>query len=125
MAGPLGLPCLLKHNGSMKIIASEARRATSWRAALVDRQNELWQRVRDHGEQRRQHLSERGVGWGWRTPFNGWPSCPSIPSTPSSPTRRYGIVEFEEKNHRKLRTGAWRRVAHSAVLRWRQAQSVA
>src|SRR5688572_28937357 len=50
------------YNPSMKTIVSDAGRTRSWRAALVDRQDELWQRVREHGEQRRQHLFERATG---------------------------------------------------------------
>lgn len=94
----------------MKTIASDASRVKSWRAALVDRQDELWQRVREHGEQRRQHLSERATGvlgdavqWLAELPEN------SIHAVVTDPP--YGIVEFDEKNHRKLRSGrggVWR-----------------
>jgi DNA modification methylase len=95
---------------AMKLIAADASRARSWRAALVDRQLELWQQVREHGEQRRQHLSERATGvladaiqWLAEIPEH------SIHAVVTDPP--YGVVEFEEKNHRKLRSGrggVWR-----------------
>lgn len=82
----------------------------SWRVALVDRQNDLWLRVREHGEQRRQHLSERATGiladairWLAELPEN------SIHAVVTDPP--YGIVEYEEKDHMKLRAGrggVWR-----------------
>lgn len=82
----------------------------AWRAALIDQQNELWLRVREHGEQRRQHLSERAsvvladaIQWLAELPEH------SIHAVVTDPP--YGIVEYEAKNHRKLRAGrggVWR-----------------
>jgi DNA modification methylase len=82
----------------------------SWRAVLVERQNELWLRVREHGEQRRQHLSERAtailgdaIQWLAELPES------SIHAVVTDPP--YGMVEYEEKNHVKMRAGrggVWR-----------------
>lgn len=93
-----------------RAVIARAGGSKAWRAALVDRQNELWLRVRDHGEQRRAHLSERATGvladaiqWLAELPEN------SIHAVVTDPP--YGIVEYEEKNHGKLRSGrggVWR-----------------
>jgi len=94
----------------MKLSAADLGRAKAWRTELIERQNELWPRVREHGEQRREHLSERSTGvladaiqWLAELPEQ------SIHAVVTDPP--YGIVEFEEKNHRKLRAGrggVWR-----------------
>jgi site-specific DNA-methyltransferase (adenine-specific) len=81
-----------------------------WRAALLDRQAELWRRVRDYGEQRREHLSEGATSvladamqWLAELPEQ------SIHAVVTDPP--YGMVEYEQKNHGKLRAGrggVWR-----------------
>lgn len=82
----------------------------SWRTALVERQNELWQRVREHGEQRRKHLAAGAttvladaIQWLAELPEN------SIHAVVTDPP--YGLIEYETKNHVKLRAGrggVWR-----------------
>lgn len=84
--------------------------AEPWRVALVERQNELWRRVRAHGEQRRQHLSARSTSvladalqWLAELPEH------SIHAVVTDPP--YGVAEYEQKNHKKLRAGrggVWR-----------------
>jgi hypothetical protein len=81
-----------------------------WRSALAERQIELWARVRAHGEQRRTHLSDRAtyiladaIEWLAELPAE----C--IHAVVTDPP--YGIVEYEEENHSKLRAGrggVWR-----------------
>lgn len=93
-----------------RAVSARAGGSKSWRAALLDRQNELWLRVRDHGEQRRTHLSDGATGvladaiqWLAELPEN------SIHAVVTDPP--YGMVEYEEKNHVKLRAGrggVWR-----------------
>ena len=97
-------------DGIGRAVSASAAGSKSWRAALIDRQNELWLRVRDHGEQRRQHLSERATGvladaiqWLAELPEH------SIHAVVTDPP--YGIVEYEQKDHGKLRAGrggVWR-----------------
>ncbi|MBL8265208.1 DNA-methyltransferase [Steroidobacter sp.] len=89
---------------------SAAEGSQSWRAALLERQDLLWEQVRHHGEQRREHLSERAtcvladaLQWLAELPEN------SIHAVVTDPP--YGVVEYEEKNHLKLRSGrggVWR-----------------
>lgn len=81
-----------------------------WRSALAQRQVELWERVRTQGDQRRRHLSDRAtyiladaIRWLGELPQQ----C--IHAVVTDPP--YGIVEYEEGNHRKLRAGrggVWR-----------------
>ncbi|HEY0941493.1 MAG TPA: DNA methyltransferase [Steroidobacter sp.] len=93
-----------------RTIVTRSVGSKSWRASLIDRQNELWQRVREHGEQRRRHLSSHAtvvladaIQWLAELPEH------SIHAVVTDPP--YGIVEYEEKNHGKLRAGrggVWR-----------------
>ncbi len=76
----------------------------------MERQAELIQRVREHGDQRREHLSERAtyvladaIQWLAELPPN------SLHAVVTDPP--YGVVEYDEKNHKKLRSGrggVWR-----------------
>src|SRR5580658_10480684 len=85
-------------------------RRESWRAALVQRQAALIERVREHGDQRREHLSERAtcvladaIQWLAELPPG------SLQAVVTDPP--YGVVEYDEKNHDKLRAGrggVWR-----------------
>lgn len=82
----------------------------SWITALRLREAEVWARVRNHGDQRREHLSERAtyvlsdsIKWLSDLPPN------SIHAIVTDPP--YGVIEYEEKNHKKLRAGrggVWR-----------------
>jgi DNA modification methylase len=93
-----------------RAIAGGSSSSRSWRAALIERQNERWLRVREHGGQRRRHLSEGAtvvladaIQWLGELPEH------SIHAVVTDPP--YGIVEYEAKNHRKLRAGrggVWR-----------------
>jgi DNA modification methylase len=90
--------------------ASSARRNNSWRQALLDQQNETWQRLRESGEQRRIDLSATAtyvladaIQWLSDIPPN------SIHAVVTDPP--YGLIEYDEKNQRKLRAGkggVWR-----------------
>lgn len=85
-------------------------RQTPWRAALLERQADLWARVREHSDHRRQHLTERAtyvladaIQWLAELPEN------SIHAVVTDPP--YGLTEYEDKNHAKLRKGrggVWR-----------------
>ena len=86
------------------------RAIKSWHARLHDRQKETWETVRNHGEGRRNHLSERAtyvhadaIQWLTELPEK------SIHAVVTDPP--YGLVEYEEKDHGKLRAGrggVWR-----------------
>jgi DNA modification methylase len=92
------------------IAHQSGERQQSWRTALIEKQNELWEKVRETGDQRREHLSARAtvvladaIQWLAELPPN------SIHAVVTDPP--YGIVEYEEKNHLKLRSGrggVWR-----------------
>lgn len=81
-----------------------------WLRSLRLAEAELWARVRVHGDQRREHLSPRAtyilaetINWLSDLPAN---SVHAIVTDPP-----YGLIEYEEKNHRKLRAGrggVWR-----------------
>lgn len=85
-------------------------RGDSWRTSLIERQAEAIQQVREHGDQRREHLSDRAtyvladaIQWLAELPPN------SIHAVVTDPP--YGVVEYDEKNHKKLRSGrggVWR-----------------
>lgn len=84
--------------------------ARGWESALRDRHNKQWTRIREHGEQCRAHLSERAtyvladaMQWLAELPEH------SIHAVVTDPP--YGVIEYEETNHRKLRAGrggVWR-----------------
>jgi len=81
-----------------------------WRESLTERQERLWARVRNWGDQPRTDLSERAtyilsdsIQWLADLPPN------SIHAVVTDPP--YGVVEYEEKDHTKLRSGrggVWR-----------------
>ncbi len=85
-------------------------RETAWLAAIKAREEEMWNAVRISGSQRRHHLSGGAtyifsdvLQWVATLPPN------SIHAVVTDPP--YGIVEYEEKNHSKLRKGrggVWR-----------------
>lgn len=83
---------------------------TSWQTRLRESQESTWERLRNHGEARRTHLSEHTTyvladAIQWLTEF---PER-SIHAVVTDPP--YGLVEYEEKDHRKLRAGrggVWR-----------------
>jgi len=81
-----------------------------WLAALRRREETLWASVRNLGTQPRHHLSDRAtyvhsevLRWLSDVPAS------SIHSVVTDPP--YGMVEYDEKNHSKLRKGrggVWR-----------------
>src|SRR5579863_2177818 len=81
-----------------------------WLTSLRLSEAELWARVRAHGDQRREHLSDRAtyilgdtINWLSDLPRN---SVHAIVTDPP-----YGLIEYDEKNHKKLRAGrggVWR-----------------
>jgi site-specific DNA-methyltransferase (adenine-specific) len=81
-----------------------------WITALRVSEVELWARVRTHGDQRREHLSGRttyilGDTIKWLADL--LPN--SIHAIVTDPP--YGVIEYNEKNHKKLRAGrggVWR-----------------
>lgn len=85
-------------------------RSPSWRESLIDQQAELWEAVREIGEQPRTNLSDRAtyiladtIQWLAELPPN------SIHAVVTDPP--YGVIEYEDKHHEKLRTGrggVWR-----------------
>lgn len=85
-------------------------REASWRTVLLMRQAEQWKAVREHGDQPRTHLSPHAsyvlaeaVQWLEDLPPH------SIHAVVTDPP--YGVTEYEDKNHKKLkqgRGGVWR-----------------
>jgi DNA modification methylase len=85
-------------------------RRDPWRRGLIERQAAIIERVREHGDQRREHLSERAtcvladaIQWLAELPPG------SLQAVVTDPP--YGVVEYDEKNHDKLRAGrggVWR-----------------
>lgn len=83
---------------------------SDWKAGLSQTAIELWAIVRHHGEQRRSHFSESAlyilgdtINWLSDLPPN---SIQAIVMDPS-----YGLIEYAEKNYKKLsagRGGVWR-----------------
>jgi DNA modification methylase len=81
-----------------------------WMRELTRRQESIWATVRSLGTQKRHHLSDRATyvhsdvfRWIADVPAN------SIHAVVTDPP--YGVVEYDEKNHAKLRTGrggVWR-----------------
>ena len=86
------------------------RASKSWQARLHEQQKETWESVRNHGESQRSHLSERATyiradAIQWLTGLPGQ----SIHAVVTDPP--YGLVEYEDKDHGKLRSGrggVWR-----------------
>lgn len=86
------------------------RRTPSWKDELREKEGRLWERVREHGDQRREHLSDRttsiladAIQWLAELPPN------SIHAVVTDPP--YGMVEYNDTNHKKLRAGrggVWR-----------------
>jgi len=89
---------------------SRVQRVPSWRDRLREHELATWEKVRALGDQRRHHLSEHAtyvlddaVHWLADLP------AASIHAIVTDPP--YGILEYEEKNHKKLRSGrggVWR-----------------
>jgi DNA modification methylase len=81
-----------------------------WLTSLREGEAELWARVRAHGDQIREHLSDRStyilgdmINWLSDVPPN------SIHAIVTDPP--YGLIEYDDKNHKKLRAGrggVWR-----------------
>ena len=98
----LGLPAKARRTGR--------DRATGWRDALIERQAETWAAVREVGAQPRTHLSDKAtyvlgdaIQWLAELPPN------SIHAVVTDPP--YGVIEYEDKHHEKLKTGrggVWR-----------------
>lgn len=86
------------------------KRLPRWRDLLRDREVQKWELLRDLGEERRHHLSERttyilddAISWLRLVPDA---SLHAIVTDPP-----YGVLEYEEKDHKKLkagRGGVWR-----------------
>lgn len=91
-------------------IPEPSRSDPSWLSALRDRDGASWETVRTLGVQHRHHLSERAtyvqsdvLRWLADLPAN------SIHAVVTDPP--YGMIEYDEKNHAKLRKGrggVWR-----------------
>lgn len=81
-----------------------------WMANLRQQEAELWAKIRQHGHQRREHLSDRAtyvlgdtINWLSDLPPN------SIHAIVTDPP--YGMIEYNKTNHAKLRAGrggVWR-----------------
>lgn len=84
--------------------------ASAWLPSLRQRESSIWSKVRSLGQQSRHHLSDRAtyvlsdaLKWLAELPAN------SIHAVVTDPP--YGMIEYEEKNHAKLRAGrggVWR-----------------
>ena len=90
--------------------STRARRPLAWRNALSDRIDDMWEVVRETGADRRQHLSP-DVSYVLSDAVQFLAELPpcSIHAVVSDPP--YGVIEYEDKNHQKLRNGrggVWR-----------------
>lgn len=91
-------------------IPDAPRDEPAWLLALRRSELAVWETVRSHGAQRRHHLSDRATYV--QTDVLRWLSdlpSDSIHAVVTDPP--YGIVEYDEKNHAKLRKGrggVWR-----------------
>jgi len=93
-----------------ELIQSSIAPNTDTRAQLRERQARLWERVREHGGERREHLSvsatfvcSDALQWLAELPES------SLHAVVTDPP--YGVVEYNDENHRKLRAGrggVWR-----------------
>src|SRR5271165_2841831 len=96
---------MLAEQMELALRGPESRAARcGWRDLLRDREVKKWELVRYHGEQRRHHLSERttyilddAIHW-----LSALPSS-SLHAIVTDPP--YGVLEYEEKDHEKLRAG--------------------
>jgi DNA modification methylase len=105
-AGNMGWLALVPESEPLKARPGEP----DWMTTLRLNEAELWARVRQHGDQRRDHLSDRAtyvlgdtVKWLSDLPPN------SIHAIVTDPP--YGVIEYNDENHKKLRTGrggVWR-----------------
>lgn len=85
-------------------------RPAGWRTALEERVTATWEDIRELGEQRRVHLSDRAtyvlddaIHFLAELPAN------SIHAVVTDPP--YGLIEYEDRDHQKLRSGnggVWR-----------------
>ena len=109
---------MYQHDATATTSPIPRERAESWRDVLHEQHAEGWERVREHGDQRREHLSARttyvladAIQWLAELPSN------SIHAVVTDPP--YGVVEYDEKNHKKLRAGrggVWRCWARAAPV---------
>lgn len=102
---------MTKPAGALSTSTRHSKRSSQdWRANLVERQSELWDQVREAGDQQRMNLSERAtyvladaIQWLAELPPN------SIHAVVTDPP--YGLIEYEDKDHDKLKSGkggVWR-----------------
>jgi len=97
---------IVPHAGRVERSSAEPE----WMTALRHKETELWAAVRHRGDQRRQHLSDKAtyvlsdaINWLSDLPPNVIHAIVTDPP--------YGVVEYNEKNHKKLRDGkggVWR-----------------
>jgi DNA modification methylase len=90
--------------------SKKENRTSSWRERLRGNELRIWQDIRERGDQPRHHLSERStyvlddaIHWLAELPPD------SIHAIVTDPP--YGMLEYEDKDHQKLRTGrggVWR-----------------
>lgn len=90
--------------------AAKVGRAASWKRDLHSRIDDMWEEIRDAGEQRREHLSanatyvlDDAIHFLAELPPN------SIHAVVTDPP--YGVIEYDEDNQRKMRSGrggVWR-----------------
>lgn len=99
-----------RHDATAVTTPARRDRGECWRDVLLEAHADNWERVREHGDQRREHLSSSAtyvladaIQWLAELPEN------SLHAVVTDPP--YGIVEYEDKNHKKLRSGrggVWR-----------------
>lgn len=87
-----------------------AKRAPPWRQALTEAIDDVWAEIREAGDDRREHLSNRAT-YVLSDAIKFLADLPpnSIHAVVTDPP--YGIVEYEPKDHQKLRSGrggVWR-----------------
>ncbi len=95
---------------AIQLLEDRPTRSPSWLGVLREREARSWHLVRNLGEQRRHHLSDRtsyvlddAMHWLRSLPAS---SLHAIVTDPP-----YGVLEYEEKDHEKLRAGrggVWR-----------------
>ena len=94
-----------------------------WLIELKGREATTWKTVRTLGTQRRDHLSDRAtyvhsdvLKWLADLPAN------SLHAVVTDPP--YGMIEYDEKNHAKLREGRRGGVCGTAEFRWLKTQTI-
>jgi site-specific DNA-methyltransferase (adenine-specific) len=91
-------------NLTLRGVEEESSRSPSWHELLRDRGERNWELVRNLGEQRRQHLCDHAT-YVLDDAMHWMESIPrsSLHAIVTDPP--YGVLEYQDKDHEKLRAG--------------------